>query len=63
MSFVPFQRVMALLMAAAMVFVFLVPLAMQRHDYRLAAIVVGVFILYVAFNAWLFVRMRRSGKR
>lgn len=60
MSFVPFQRIMALLMAAAMVFVFLVPLAMKRHDYRIAAIVVGVFFLYLAFNAWLFVRMRKS---
>lgn len=60
MSFVPFQRIMALLMAAAMVFVFLVPLAMRRHDYRIAAVVVAVFFLYLAFNAWLFVRMRKS---
>lgn len=62
MNFVPFQRVMALLMAAAMVFVFLVPLAMQRHQYAIAGVVVGVFVLYLAFNAWLFVRMRKSGK-
>ncbi|HET6894464.1 MAG TPA: hypothetical protein VFH72_03685 [Candidatus Baltobacteraceae bacterium] len=62
MNIVPFQRVMALLMAAAMVFVFLVPLAMRRHDYRIAAIVVAVFFAYLAFNAWLFVRMRRQNK-
>ncbi len=62
MSFVPFQRIMALLMAAAMVFVFLVPLAMRRHDYRIAAVVVIVFFVYLAFNAWLFVRMRHSKK-
>lgn len=62
MNIVPFQRVMALLMAAAMVFVFLVPLAMRRHDYRIAAIVVAVFLGYLAFNAWLFVRMRRQNK-
>lgn len=53
---------MALLMAAAMVFVFLVPLAMRRHDYRIAAIVVGIFFAYLAFNAWLFLRMRNSKK-
>lgn len=62
MSFVPFQRIMALLMAAAFVFVFLVPLAMRRHDYRIAAIVVAVFVIYLAFNAWLFVRMRNQKK-
>ncbi len=60
MSFVPFQRILALLMAAAMVFAFLVPIAMQRHNYRIAAIVVVVFVLYLAFNAWLFMRMRNS---
>lgn len=61
MSFFPFQRVMALLMAAAMLF-FIVPIAMQRHQYVIAAIVVSAFSAYIAFNAWLFVRMRRSGK-
>lgn len=52
---------MALLMAAAMLF-FIVPIAMQRHQYVIAAIVVSAFSAYIAFNAWLFVRMRRSGK-
>lgn len=53
------QRVMALLMAAAMVFIFLVPLAMARHQYVVVAIVITLFALYLAVNAWLFVRMRR----
>lgn len=53
------QRVMALLMAAAMVFIFLVPLAMARRQYVVVAIVITLFALYLAVNAWLFVRMRR----
>jgi hypothetical protein len=55
---VPLQRVIALLMAAAMVFLFLVPLAMQRHAYALVFIVVGVFVVYLAVNAWIWLRMR-----
>lgn len=53
------QRVLAVLMAAAMVFAFLVPLALQRHDGPLAIGIVAVFMFYLAVNAWLFVRMRR----
>jgi uncharacterized membrane protein len=53
------QRIIALIMAAAMTFVFLVPLALSRHDYRIVAIVIAVFIAYLAVNAWIFVRMRR----
>lgn len=61
MSFLPVQRVMALLMALAML-VFIVPIAMQRHQYLIAAIVICAFSAYIAFNAWWFLRMRRSGK-
>lgn len=61
MSFVPVQRIFALLMALAML-VFIVPIAVQRHQFVIAAIVVCAFSAYIAFNAWLFVRMRRSGK-
>lgn len=61
MSFIPVQRVLALLMALAML-VFIVPIAVQRHQYVIAAIVVCAFSAYIAFNAWLFLRMRRSGK-
>lgn len=61
MSFVPVQRIFALLMALAML-IFIVPIAVQRHQFVIAAIVVCAFSAYIAFNAWLFVRMRRSGK-
>lgn len=50
---------MALLMAGAMVFIFLVPLAVARHAYPVAAFVVGVFFVYLAVNAWIWIRMRR----
>lgn len=53
------QRIIAMLMAAAMVFVFLVPLAMRRHDYTIVAIVIAIFVLYLAVNAWIFARMRK----
>jgi len=52
------QRVIALIMAAVMT-AFLITLAMPRHDYRIAAIVIAIFIAYLAVNAWIFVRMRR----
>jgi hypothetical protein len=52
------QRIIALIMAAAMTFIFLVPLGMARHDYRIVAIVVTIFFAYLAVNAWIFVRMR-----
>jgi hypothetical protein len=60
-SFFPVQRVMALLMAVAMA-VFIVPIAVQRHQLVIAAIVICAFSAYIAFNAWWFLRMRRSGK-
>jgi hypothetical protein len=60
-NFVPFQRAFALLMALAMC-VFIVPIAVQRHQFVIAALVVCAFSAYIAFNAWLFMRMRKSGK-
>lgn len=54
----PLQRLIALLMAAAMVFIFLVPLAVKRHAYPLVFIVVGIFIVYLGVNAWIWLRMR-----
>lgn len=45
-------------MAAAMVFVFLVPLAMARHAYPVVFVVVAVFVVYLAVNAWIWLRMR-----
>jgi hypothetical protein len=55
---VSLQRIIALLMAAAMVFVLLVPLAVQRHAYTLVFIVVGIFVVYLGVNAWIWLRMR-----
>lgn len=54
-----FQRVVALIMAAVLVFALLVPMAIARHDLWLAAIVIVLFSLYLVVNAWIFVRMRR----
>jgi hypothetical protein len=51
------QRIIALLMAAAMV-VFLASLALQRHAYYLLFLVVGIFVLYLGVNAWIWRRMR-----
>lgn len=53
------QRVIALVMAAAMTFLVLVPLGLAKHDYRIVAIVAAFFFGYLAVNAWIFVRMRR----
>lgn len=55
------QRVLALLMALAMLF-FIVPIAVQRHQLVIAAVVVCAFCAYIGFNAWWFVRMRNSNK-
>jgi len=55
---IPLQRGLALLMAGALVFAFLVPLAMARHAYPIAAAVVALFVVYVAVNAWIWKRMR-----
>ncbi len=46
-------------MAAAMIFVFLVPIGMARHRYGFVVALVAVFFLYLAVNAWIFVRMRK----
>lgn len=54
-----FQRVFALIMAGVLVFALLVPMALARHNLLLAAIVIGLFSLYLVVNAWIFVRMRR----
>ena len=57
------QRAFALVIAGAMVFAFLVPLAMQRKDARLALLVVAAFVVYLAVNAWIFVRMRKGSEQ
>ena len=49
-------------MATVMVCVFLVPLSFQRHQVKLGLLILAMFFAYLAFNAYVFVRTRRSGK-
>ena len=55
---IPFQRIMALAMAIFMVGFFLVPLALRQHATGLATVLIVALVIYLAFNAWLFARMR-----
>lgn len=57
MAFV--QRIIVMVMAAAMVFIFLLPLALSRGNYAIAAAIVAIFTIYLGINAWIFIRMRR----
>lgn len=57
--FVPFSRVIVLLMAAVLCFAFLVPLALESHHPAIAVFVVVVFIAYLTGNIVLWQRMRR----
>lgn len=54
---------MTLAMGGAMVVLFFVPLALQRHQVRLAIILAVVFAAYLAFNVWIALRMRKAGRR
>lgn len=49
-------------MATVMVCVFLVPLSFQRHQVALGLLILALFFGYLAFNAYLFVRMRKERK-
>ncbi|HEY8314050.1 MAG TPA: hypothetical protein VIG51_07720 [Candidatus Baltobacteraceae bacterium] len=57
---VNFQRVIALLMATVFVCVFLVPLAFSRHQVNLAIGLLAIYFAYLAFNAYIWVRMHRG---
>ena len=54
----PFTRAVSLAMGAVLCFGFLVPLALQRGQRLLAFAVIGVFVLYVAANVVLWLRLR-----
>jgi len=56
---ISFQRIIALAMAIVMVVFFLVPLALRQHATGLAAALISALVVYLAFNAWLFMRMRK----
>ncbi len=56
------QRIISLLMATVMVCVFLVPLSFERHQVKLGLLILALFFGYLAFNAYVFVCTRGSGK-
>ncbi|MDQ2679944.1 MAG: hypothetical protein M3Y21_02825 [Candidatus Eremiobacteraeota bacterium] len=53
------QRLFALMLAAGMVFVFLIPTAMHRRQYGVVWIVLAVFVAWIAANSFLFMRSRK----
>lgn len=57
--FVPFSRIIALLMAAVLCFALLVPMSLARHNALLAIFIVVVFLAYLVANVVLWQRMRR----
>jgi hypothetical protein len=57
--FVPFSRIVALLMAAVLCFGLLVPMSLARHNSALAVFIVAVFCAYLVGNVMLWQRMRR----
>lgn len=56
--FFPISRIVALLMAAVLCFVLLVPMALARHNTGLAVFIGVVFFTYLAGNIALWLRMR-----
>jgi hypothetical protein len=59
--FVPFSRIVAVLMAGVLCFLLLVPMSLARHNTPLAVFIVLVFLAYLAGNIVLWQRMRRGG--
>ena len=59
--FVPFSRIISLLMAAVLCFALLVPLALARHNAALAIVVSASFFAYLVANVVLWQRMRPRG--
>ncbi|HZZ00062.1 MAG TPA: hypothetical protein VFE36_10855 [Candidatus Baltobacteraceae bacterium] len=56
--FVPISRLFTILMAGVVCFGLIVPLALMRHNVTLAAIVGGLFLLYLVGNLMIWKRMR-----
>lgn len=56
--FVPFSRIVTILMSAVICFALLLPLAIQRHNLALAILVVGVFTAYLVVNVVLWLRLK-----
>ncbi len=55
---IPFSRIFTVLMFAALCFVLIVPMALQRHNPMLAGAVIAVFIVYLIANLVLWRRMK-----
>ena len=56
--FIPFTRIMTVLMAAVICFAVLIPLALQRHNTTLAITLGVVYVLYLGANVLLWQRMK-----
>ncbi len=57
--FLPFSRIIALLMAGVLCFALLVPMSLARHNSALALFVAVVFFAYLIANVVLWQRTRR----
>lgn len=58
--FFPFSRIIALLMAAVLCFVLLVPMSLATHHAWVAVVVVFVYFAYLVANVMLWQRTRRG---
>ncbi|HTZ56249.1 MAG TPA: hypothetical protein VMB20_14440 [Candidatus Acidoferrum sp.] len=55
---VPFTRIMTVVMFGVICFALIVPLALQRHQPVIAAVIAIVFALYLVANIVLWRRMK-----
>jgi hypothetical protein len=55
---IPFTRIMTIVMFAALCFVLIVPLALQRHQLVIAVGICVLFVCYLAANLVLWRRMK-----
>ncbi len=55
---IPFTRIMTIVMFAALCFVLIVPLALQRHQFVIAVGICVLFACYLAANLVLWRRMK-----
>jgi amino acid transporter len=55
---IPFTRIMTIVMFAALTFVLIVPLALQRHQTLIAIGIPVLFVCYLAANLVLWRRMK-----
>lgn len=59
--FVPFSRILALLMAGVLCFALLVPMSLARHNVGLAIFIAALYVAYLIGNVALWQRMRPRG--